>query len=318
VIKFFIYNLIIIFVLISCNKKENISVNKVSEKIVLNREWKGDPLISDSIFVNSINKTCRLNTPFFERSDKRIKDDNLKCTLSKIKFDYERLNSLKVKTSIGNINSNTEIFIKATRPKNAENADIYNEATLYVEANKKVTDSIIIYYSINFSEALTVKERHYYIDKDNIYLLDIVEDESGAAVEKWSKYRVNLNGEITLVNDKKYNVQNTSKKENINLKGEYYSELNDMSISLDFSSADSVIYKEIGNMGRSYNEFLLNVEKQDGKKIFLTYKETINGFTGNANAKNIFGIVEQEKGKIFFESAYLKSKYNTEKVEIQK
>jgi len=303
--------------MLSC-KKVHENINSNSKQFSLNKDWQGDILISDLTFVNSINTTCKLNTPFFERSDKQVKDDNLNCTVSKIKFDYEKLNSLKDKTSIGNINPSTEIFIKTTKPKNTENADMYNEATLYVEVNKRVTDSIIIYYSINFSEALTVKERYYYIDKNNLYLLNIAEDESGTVVDNWAKYKINLKGKIVLANDKKYNTQNNVKKENINLKGEYYSELNEMYITLDFSSADSIIYKEIGNMGKDYNEFLLGVEKHENNKTSLIYKETISGFTGDANAKTIFGVVEQEKGKIFFKSAYLKSKYNKENIEIQK
>ena len=54
---------------------------------------------------------------------------------------------------------------------------------MYIEKNKTITDSIVIYQSFNFSEALTVKTKYYYLNKNEIYLLDFVEDESGANVE---------------------------------------------------------------------------------------------------------------------------------------
>ena len=73
-------NLIIILCLLSifsCKKtQENINTN--TKKNTLNREWQGDSLISDLNFINSIDRTCKLNDGFFERSDKQIKDDNLK------------------------------------------------------------------------------------------------------------------------------------------------------------------------------------------------------------------------------------------------
>jgi len=131
--------------------------------------------------------------------------------LSKIKFDYEKLSSLKSIASLGSINSTTTLFIKTTKPNNTENADIYHQATLYVEINKKITDSIVIYHSINFSEALTVRERNYYVDKDNIYILDIAEDESGASVEKWSQSKINSSGKIISVKRNIFSTDNSNK-----------------------------------------------------------------------------------------------------------
>lgn len=210
----------------SCKKSQE-NTKTISKEIVLKKEWQGDLLISDFNFVNSIDKTCKLNSAFFGRIDEQIKDDNLKCALSKIKFDYEKLNSIKTKFSIGNINATTELFIKATKPSNLENADIYNQATLYIELNKKNTDSIVIYHFINFSEALTVKERNYYIDRDYIYLLDIVEDESGTNVEKWTENKIDKSGKIILDKQKVFSAENLNNtlKSNGNLwKGSYYFE----------------------------------------------------------------------------------------------
>ncbi|MEC3875467.1 hypothetical protein [Chryseobacterium salviniae] len=209
----------------SCKKtQENVSINTIE----LNKEWQGDLLISDLNFVNSIEPTCKLNSSFFGRTDKQIKEDDLKCALSKIKFNYEKLNSLKSKTFVGKIGPNTNIFINTTKPSDTENADIYNQATLYVQINKNITDSIVIYHLINFSEALTVKERNYFINNDNIYLLDIAEDESGASVQKWSQNKINSSGKIVLIKQKIFSVEEDSKKimqtENDPWRGTYHFE----------------------------------------------------------------------------------------------
>lgn len=193
----------------SCKKaQENISIQVIAENFSSNKEWEGDHLISDLNFVNSIDSTCRLQTTFFDRSNKQIEKDEKNCTLSKIKFDYEKLNSLKTKISIGKINSTTELFIKKTQPKNNENADLFYQATLYIERNKVISDSITLYKSINFSEALTVEERRYFINNDIIYILDILEDESGSAVEKWMNYKININGKLELIKQKLFSTTN--------------------------------------------------------------------------------------------------------------
>lgn len=199
-------NLIILLAflsLLSCKKeKDSISNQTILKNINLNPNWIGDKNISDFNFINSINSSCKLNSSFFNRSEKQIKEDNLKCVLSKIKFDYSKLDSLKNKVSIGKLNNETELLIKNTYPKSKENADLYYQTTLYTEKNNKYSDSLIIYQSINYSEALTVKIRHYYIDKNKIYLLDVIEDESGASVEKWIEYQIENNGKIVLTTQK--------------------------------------------------------------------------------------------------------------------
>lgn len=270
--------IILCFLSIFSCKKPQENINTISKEVVLKKEWQGDLLISDFNFVNSIDKTCKLNSAFFGRSDKQINDDNLKCALSKIKFDYEKLNSIKTKFSIGNINATTELFIKATKPSNIENADIYNQATLYIELNKKITDSIVIYHSINFSEALTVKERNYYIDKDYIYLLDIVEDESGTNVEKWTKNKVNKSGKIILVKHKILSAENLENASNSNgnlWSGSYYFEASNreeaktiFEIIINSLQDISVNVTEEGIKNNYPN---IKAEKIDNEKIKINY-----------------------------------------------
>lgn len=275
-------NLIIILCLLSifsCKKaQENFNLNTNAKKITLNKEWQGDSLISDLNFINTIDSTCKLNDGFFERSDKQIKDDNLKCALSKIKFDYEKLSSLKSITSLGSINSTTTLFIKTTKPNNTENAYIYHQATLYVEINKKITDSIIIYHSINFSEALIVRERNYYVDKDNIYVLDIVEDESGTSVEKWSQSKINSSGKIISVKQKIFSKDDSYKikesKDNL-WNGTYYFEASNRDnvktvFDITINSLDDISLNvtEEGIKNKYSN---IKAEKVDNGKIKINY-----------------------------------------------
>ena len=262
----------------SCKKsQENIS-KPISNIAVLDKQWQGDLLISDLSFINSIDASCRLNTPFFDRSEKQINDDNSKCALSKIKFDYEKLNSLKNKTSIGKINSQTELFLKATKPQNDENADIHNQATLYVEVNKKTTDSIVIYYTVNFSEALTAKERSYYINNENIYLLDIVEDESGSSVEKWSKNKINSSGKIILETQKLFSSiasNNSEKTKDDTWKGMYYFEASNRDeaktiFEININSLDDISIN-VTEDGTKTNYSHQKAEKIDSEKIKIAY-----------------------------------------------
>lgn len=221
-------NLIIILSFISifsCKKaQENISKPPFSKEISIDKNWSGDVLISDLNFVSSIDPTCKLNTTFFNRSEKQVKEDDAKCALSKIRFDYDKLNSINKKYSIGKLNSNTELFIKNSVAKN-NNADLSYQATLYIETNKTISDSIVIYQSFNYSEALTVKTKYYYLDKSEIYLLDVAEDESGGNVEKWEHYKINLSGKISLVKQNFFLKDNNVKKTNIDFwKGSYHFE----------------------------------------------------------------------------------------------
>ena len=283
----------------SCKKsQENIS-KPISNIAVLDKQWQGDSLISDLSFINSIDASCRLNTPFFDRSEKQINDDNSKCALSKIKFDYEKLNYLKNKTSIGKINPQTERLLKATKPQNDENADIYNQATLYVEVNKKTTDSIVIYYSVNFSEALTAKERSYYINNENIYLLDIVEDESGSSVEKWSKNKINSCGKNILeTQNLVYSIKsnNSKKTKDDNWKGMYYFEASNRDeaktiFEININSLDDISIN-ITEDGTKSNFTHVKAEKINEEKIKIIYDSSTNDDMGT-----IF--IEKSDGQYF-------------------
>lgn len=200
------------FTIFSCKKITNKSDKINSSQVSINNQWNGDKLISDLDFVNQINTSCLLTSSYFNRSEEEIKQDDLKCILSKINFDYSKLDSLKGKKIIGNLNHNLKIYIEKTTPKNFENADIYNQVTLFVKKDEIIMDSIVIYESINYIEALTVKQLYYYIDNNKIFLLNLSEDESGSSVKYWSEYYVNESGKIKLVKKNKADNTKVEKK----------------------------------------------------------------------------------------------------------
>ena len=262
-----------------------------TKEININKKWQGDTLISDAKFINSINSTCKLNSPFFGRTETRIKEDNTRCALSKIKFDYEKLNTIKTKTSIGNISSSVEIFIKMTEPNNIENADLYNQATLYVEKNKKMIDSIVIYRSINFSEALVVKERKYFLSYDKIYLLDTVEDESGTIVDKWSLFKINESGKIILLEEKEIPAIVIENIEKNNWKGEYNFEAKNkddikttFNIKINTLNDIEIIINDDGTISKYTN---INGQEVNNNKIKIVYN----------NSEDEMGIIFLEKVK---------------------
>lgn len=75
--------------------------------------------------------------------------------------------------------------------------------------------------------------------------------------------------------------------------GEYFIENNDKMQYIDISlriKNNSVVYTEVGNMGKVYNQYLLKQSKIDGK-ILLKYYKTMAGFTGDADKGIQFGII---------------------------
>lgn len=204
--------------LLSCKKVTDKSTKIVSDQVYINNQWSGDKLISDLGFVDQINISCLLTSPYFDRSEEEVKQDDLKCILSKINFDYSKLDSLREKKIIGHLNDNLELYIKKTIPENLENADIYNQVSLFIKKDEVITDSIAIYESINYIEALTVKQLYYYINNNKIFLLSLLDDESGSSVKSWAEYYVDDSGKIKLVKNKKIDHTKIEEKKSSQIK----------------------------------------------------------------------------------------------------
>lgn len=102
--------------------------------------------------------------------------------------------------------------------------------------------------------------------------------------------------------------------------GEYFAtneQLDDYGISLKINK-DSIIYTESGNMGKMYNQYLLNKDKTDDGKIFLKYSQVINGYTGDADKMPYFGNIRYEAGHLLFESEYMEKKYGLKNIILKK
>ncbi|MGU3373827.1 hypothetical protein [Chryseobacterium sp. M5A1_1a] len=307
----------------SCKKaQEKTSTQPTSNTTIIDKNWNGDVLISDSSFINTIDSSCQLNTTFFDRSEKQIEEDNLKCALSKVKFDYDKLNSINNRITVGKLSSEIVLFIKKSSSKITNDADLGYQATLYIEKNKTISDSIIIYQSLNYSEALTVKTKYYYLNMDNIYLLDVAEDESGASTEKWEHYKINTTGKISLVKQKLFSKDNSNVVDNDkNLwKGSYYFDLqgkgeregNEYKIYLNISK-DSVIY--YAESYQLYHKFLLKAV-ENNNSLDLKYQESLDGTNSWALTKtHDFGKLYLKNGKYMWESPFLNISFtNNQKV----
>lgn len=282
----------------SCKKAQSDSENLITSKeIIVNKEWNGDSIISNLNFINTINSSCKLNGTYFERSEKQVVKDYAKCALSKIMFDYSKLDSIKSDVLIGK-QASFAIFIKKTIPLNKGEADLYSQTTLYVKNEKSVSDSLIIHQSLNFSEALTVLTRYYYIDHDKIYLLDIAEDESGSSVKKWEEYRINFKtGKIKLIKEKKFvdevNPSTISQSDDNYWKGVYYFE------ATNRDDAKTIFDITINSL----EDILVKINDDDAKETYLNIKaEKINP----DKIKIKYDSSENEMGIIYIE----KSGYN--------
>ncbi|MDR6464967.1 MULTISPECIES: hypothetical protein [Chryseobacterium] len=113
----------------------------------------------------------------------------------------------------------------------------------------------------------------------------------------------------------------SSSKQQISIpSGEYFAtneKLDDYGISLKIDK-DSIIYTESGNMGKMYNQYVLQEDKTVDGRIFLKYSQVINGYTGDADKPFYFGTLRYDKGKLLFESEYTEKRYGLKNVILKK
>lgn len=199
-------------IIISCNKikedKVGIETNtEIKKQFTIAFNYKGDPLIGDLDFVKSIDSTCRIDGSYYEQTKEESKADKERCVLNKIKFNYESLQKLKTRILVDSLNGGIKLYIQKSTPtiKERKNADIYEQAKLYVERNNVITDSLVIYHEINSMEGMVAMVKYHYFDRSTIYLLDLAESEEGTEVSKWQKYKVNENGKIVLTDELRVN-----------------------------------------------------------------------------------------------------------------
>ncbi len=230
--------LITLLVFVSCkqesgNKISNKSANTLTtNEIKLDSLYEGDYLISDGKFVNSINDACKINGVFFGRSKEQLEKDNKNCSLSKIVYDYEKLEEIGKNKIIIQKSNDFQLFLNKVESKNDNESNSVFEIKLFVVRNNSITDSIIYYRSINYGEALVTENRYFYLKSENLYLLDIVNEEVGSHVESYSKYKINKNtGKINLEKEliKKQNINSVqiSNNDSKNWIGQYLFETTD-------------------------------------------------------------------------------------------
>lgn len=159
-----------------------------------------------------------------------------------------------------------------------------------------------------------------YAIENNNWILSKILVNSGANLNLKDRTGKTLKNLILEKDERWKDLLNTSHQKQITLRGEYYAEndnFDDYEISLNFVN-DSIIYTEIGNMGKTYNQYLLSENMTEDNKIFLKYFKTINGFTGDADKNEIFGTIIFKNEKITFVSDYLDMKYKIKEITMSK
>ncbi|GAA6768996.1 hypothetical protein AAFH68_49580 [Flavobacterium sp. CGRL1] len=182
---------LIILLLISCKKEVIVdkAVNKTKDTLSI-KDIKfvsfGDKIISQDDFISQIKNSTDIT---YTRKN-----------LSKIKFDYDQFNEWDFNTiekkSIGDIS----LQLKKEKVDNSD-ATICTHISLSIYKNNKKADKIIIYKNENYSEALVVITRLFYINSNlDLWLLEINEDEEGINFNSWNQYRIDKNnGKINLI-----------------------------------------------------------------------------------------------------------------------
>lgn len=199
-----------ISVMMSCNKvkEDKVEANTtLAEEVTVMTNWKGDPLIADLDFVKSIDPSCKIEGSYYESSDEQMEEDNARCVLNKIKYDYYLFQELKARVLVDSLEGGIKLYINTTLPtaKEKQYAEVYHQATLYVEKEGKVVDSMVLYEYVNYMEAMVVSLRYHYLDGNKLYLLDYEDSENGSEVDQWQEYIINNTGTITLVRSEKFN-----------------------------------------------------------------------------------------------------------------
>lgn len=174
--------------------------------VYINTLYSGDSIIRNRSFVKKINETCMYaGENVFERTKEEIDQDNKRCVLSKLTFDYEKFFGLgDQKVFIGN-SGEVKLFIKENPSTDPYRKHFETEVSLFIETRGKVTDQILIYKSKNLEySALT---GYYFINNNlELFLLKVVNDEEGTDFVFWRKYKIDIEtGNIVLMEEEKNN-----------------------------------------------------------------------------------------------------------------
>lgn len=184
------------FLLLGCsqnfkNNKDIISYDKINFK---NQFYTGDYIISNKLFIETIDKNCFYSEPYVKQSQKW----KTNCPISKIIDNYYK----KIK-NVENINGKFGGFnldIKKFEQKEKYFDDFTNSNSeintlklyLYTFKNNKKVDSINIYMHKNSIWGDT--DNIYYFNKDNIFILELDTDvETGISVSNLNIFSINKN-----------------------------------------------------------------------------------------------------------------------------
>lgn len=157
------------------------------------------------------------------------------------------------------------------------------------------------------------------IQNNNINIAKLLID-SGASINDTDKDGNTIKSLIYSKGGQWKNLVSANDQKLLKFNGEYFADndkLSDYGISLNLKN-DSIIYTEIGNMGKTYNQYLLKISLTENNKIYLKYDKTLNGYTGNASKSNYFGVITSERKGLLFESEYLSEKFDIEKTFMNK
>jgi|GEM_PF-315941 len=317
--KAYLFTLVIISIIsISCKKTETSNSNYIeNKKDSINIFTK----LSDGFEYTKLGLACKDNNL---ASVKELISKGADINIAK-KDDIYEYDALSVAIE----NSHYEI-VKFLINEKADINKVYNEdgltaIGLATKLNQKEVVELLLKNHANPNGAVTsdtdYKETPLLIaiQNNNIIIAKLLID-SGASINDTDKDGNTIKSLISSKGGQWENLVSANTQKLLKFNGEYFAEndkLSDYGISLNFKN-DSIIYTEIGNMGKTYNQYLLKVSLAENNKIYLKYDKTLNGYTVNANKGNYFGIVTSEQKALIFESEYLAEKFDVDKTFMNK
>ncbi|MBO6185920.1 MAG: ankyrin repeat domain-containing protein [Chryseobacterium sp.] len=317
--KAYLFTLIIISIIsISCKKTETSNSNYIENiKDNINIFTK----LSDGFEYTKLGLACK-NNNLANVKELISKGADINIAKKDDIYEYDAL-------SVAIENNHYEI-VKFLINEKADVNKVYNEdglttIGLATKLNQKEIVELLLKNHAN-PNGSDVSETDYKeaplliaVQNNNIIIAKLLID-SGASINDIDKDGNTIKSLISSKGRQWENLVSANAQKLLKFNGEYFAEndkLSDYGISLNFKN-DSIIYTEIGNMGKTYNQYLLKVSLTENNKIYLKYDKTLNGYTVNANKGNYFGIVTSEQKALLFESEYLSEKFNVDKTFMNK
>lgn len=151
---------------------------------VLEISLQGDPLIKNAQFINQLNKTC-LYAGYWAEEQGILDRLDKACVFNQLTFPYSDVieNIALGKQRVILTNNQVELILNKSE-------DFKLDLSLIKNGSKS---TIVLYDFKSLDSIGTFSQKRYYINKNNIYILQYTGGEEGLKGDYWKHYIMNFN-----------------------------------------------------------------------------------------------------------------------------